>query len=167
VIRKVVLYPDPLLKQRSVEVGEVTDEIRDLAKDLEDTMADQKGIGISAPQVGVLKRVIVVNCVCSSSHPPRPVAMVDPVVRHAGPPNEKLAEGCLSFPGVFEQVERATVVELEYTDIHGDRRQGIFTGIEARCVLHEIDHLDGRLFIERMSPVRREMVRKQLRRLVG
>jgi peptide deformylase len=163
-IRPVVLYPNQLLKSRSLEVDVVDGDIKQLAQDMIETMLSQKGIGISAPQVGQLKRAIVVMAKFSSTEPLAHWVMINPVIVSSSG-KEKSGEGCLSFPGVFEQVERPTEITVKYLDLDGEPRVAVVAGLEAKCVSHEIDHLDGKLFIEKLSPIRRLMVQKALNRL--
>jgi len=163
-IREILKYPNPALKQKSLEVLEVTQEIKDLAQDLIDTMQASNGVGLSAPQIGVLKRVIVVLGIESSSMAPVPIVMVNPVIWHSSGSNEEI-EGCLSFPGLLEKIRRPDTVEVLYRDLDGFEKTAIAEGIEARCILHEVDHLDGHLFIEKLSQVKKSLLKKKLRKV--
>lgn len=160
-IRDILKYPNPILKQKSLDVPEVTPEIKNLAHDLIDTMEASQGIGISAPQIGVLKRVIVVLGIESSSSPPTPIVMINPIIWHSSGSNKEI-EGCLSFPGILEQITRADVVEVVYMDLNGEQKNAIAEGIEARCIQHEVDHLNGQLFVEKLSTVKKSLLKKKL-----
>jgi len=146
--RPILTYPDPLLKKRSEAVPRVTPAVRELVRDLFDTMRAARGVGLAAPQIGVLKRVIVVD-VSGVEPGVAPLAFVNPRIA-ARRGRVEGTEGCLSIPGVEGVVPRAEWVAVEGLDERGEFLRVEATGLLARALQHEIDHLDGILFIDRM-----------------
>jgi peptide deformylase len=165
-IRPVRIYGDPVLRQKAREVTEVDDTVRRLVEDLRDTMKAYSGVGLAANQVGVAQRVLVVDVPIEEPHDeagPTHVrrALINPVItRHSG--SETSEEGCLSMPGIYEDVARARNIEVEALDENGRRIRFEAEGFLARAVQHEIDHLDGILFVDRLSPLRRQFLRRTL-----
>ena len=149
------LLGSPVLRQRAAEIGAPTDEIRAFVRDLFETMRAYKGVGLAANQVGVAKRVAVVETDAEHSY-----ALIDPVVV-ATTGKEKDEEGCLSIPDIYGDVERAFEVVVEATDVDGKRRRIEGTGLLARAMLHEIDHLDGILFTDRVGPIKRKFLMRE------
>ena len=142
--RQVLKYPDPVLKRKSEEVGEVTDQIKQLAQDLKETMFASQGIGLAAPQIGVLKRIIAVQ-------EKTPLVFINPRITKKSREITVEQEGCLSFPGIFLKINRAKEVEVEALDENGEKISFKAQGLMARVLQHEIDHLDGILCIDRLS----------------
>ncbi len=158
-VLKVRKYGDPVLRRPAASVGDVTPEIRRIIADMTDTMYDEVGIGLAAPQVGVSLRLIVVG-----DEEGRGVqALVDPVIIEQGG-QVTAEEGCLSIPGVFAPVTRAAWVRVEAQD--ADARPVSLTarGIRARVLQHEMDHLDGVLFIDRLDPVTRDRIKRKIKK---
>jgi len=165
-LREVLRFPDRRLAEVSEPIEEVTDEIRVLAKDMLDVMYDEPGIGLAAPQVGETIRLIVVDTEWTEEDTEKsPLVLVNPeIVQRAG----KLSwtEGCLSVPDFQAEVERAESVRLLATDLDGQQLAIDAEGLRAVCFQHEVDHLDGILFIDRISRLKREMyVRKRKKQL--
>ncbi len=157
-VMKVRRYGDPVLRRRAAPVGEITPEIRTLVDDMIETMWDEVGIGLAAPQVGVSLRLIVVG---DEGRDPR--ALVNPVL--VGQRGQATAEeGCLSIPGVFAPVTRAEWVKVEATDLDGRPVALEGRGLLARVLQHELDHLDGVLFIDRLDPVTRDRLKRKIRK---
>ncbi len=151
------LLGSPVLRQRSEEVGAVDDEVRRLVEDMFETMDAAKGVGLAANQVGVARRVAVVDADGDR------FAMIDPVlVQVEG--RATAEEGCLSIPDVYGDVARPERVVLEATDQHGNRYRREAVGLKARAIQHEIDHLDGILFLDHLSLVKRQMLLAKYRR---
>lgn len=147
-LRPIVMYPDPVLLTRAAPVTRVTDTVRELVRDMFETMAAAEGVGLAAPQVGVSRRVIVVDVSPVEKDRP-PFALVNPeIVAHRGLVEGK--EGCLSIPGVEGFVPRHELVVVRGQDERGDPVRLEATGFLARVLQHEIDHLDGVLFIDRI-----------------
>ncbi len=164
-IRAILIHPDPRLKTVAPEIGTPTDEIRDLAADMFETMYDAPGIGLAAPQLGVLKRLLVMDCVKEEGAAPRPMALIDPVVEWSSEETSTYEEGCLSIPEQYADVERPAEVEVSWTDLDGNRQRDRFADLWAVCVQHEIDHLNGRLFIDYLKPMRRQMITRKMQKL--
>ncbi len=161
-IREIRLLGDPVLRARAEAVPAVDDELRTLIDDMLETMYAADGVGLAAPQVGVGKRVIVVD-VRDPAAPP--FALVNPEIVESGDAVDRGEEGCLSIPGLKEIVERPATVVVEGLDRDGNPRRIEATGLLARALQHEIDHLDGILFIDRLSPLKRQMLLNRWKKL--
>lgn len=151
------LLGSPVLRQRSAEVGDVDDEVRRLVQDMFETMDAAKGVGLAANQVGVVRRVAVVDADGDR------FAMIDPVIVEVEG-RATAEEGCLSIPDVYGDVTRPERVVLEATDEEGNRYRREAVGLKARAIQHEIDHLDGILFLDHLSLVKRQMLLAKYRR---
>lgn len=162
-IRPILIHPDPRLKKPCEAVGEITPEIRALAADMLETMYDAPGVGLAAPQVGITKRVVVMDCI--KDGPPEPIVMVDPQVVWASEDVTTYEEGCLSIPDQYAEVKRPASVRVAWTDLDGLRQERDFTGLWATCAQHEIDHLDGKLFIDYLGPLKRQMITRKMEKL--
>ena len=156
--RPILLHPDPRLKQVCAPVTDVTDARRRLADDMLATMYDAPGIGLAAPQVGVRERLIVLDCVKEEGATPRPLVMFNPEVIAASEETDTYEEGCLSIPEHYAEVTRPAEVTVRWIDADGAERQEDFADLWATCVQHEIDHLDGVLFIDHISAIKRQMI---------
>jgi peptide deformylase len=163
--RAILLHPDPRLKTRCAPVDDVSDKLRKLADDMLETMYDAPGIGLAAPQVGVMSRLIVLDCVKEEGGTPRPTAMFNPQVIASSEDTNVYEEGCLSIPEHYGEVTRPAEVEVAWIDRDGALRQETFDGLWATCVQHEIDHLDGKLFIDYLKPLRRQMITRKMQKL--
>ncbi len=147
-VRQLHLLGSPVLRQRAYEVARYDDGVKALVADLYDTMRAAKGVGLAANQIGVARRVAV------AAADDREVVLVNPVIVEADGA-ETAEEGCLSIPDIFADVTRATRVVVETTDENGQRKRVEGTGLFARAIQHEIDHLDGILFLDRIGPIKR------------
>ncbi|MFV0513633.1 MAG: peptide deformylase [Jhaorihella sp.] len=163
--RPILIHPDPRLKKVCAPVADITDELRSLADDMLITMYDAPGIGLAAPQVGVLERLIVLDCVKEEGASPRPTVMFNPRVLARSDAMNTYEEGCLSIPDQYAEVTRPAEVEVVWTDRDGAERQQEFSGLWATCVQHEIDHLDGKLFIDYLKPLKRQMITRRMAKL--
>jgi len=160
------IYGDPVLRKKAAPVADIDDEVRRLAADMLETLADAEGVGLAGPQVGESRRLIVV-------HPPagrgedrqEPRVLVNPQVVQAEGPQVSGEEGCLSIPGIYEDVKRKERVRVKAVDLDGDDVELDADGWNARILQHEIDHLDGVLFVDRIGPMRRALLKKRLREL--
>ena len=160
----IICIPDPVLREVAAPVGEVTDGIRRLLDDMVETMYDAPGIGLAAPQVNVSERLIVMDCGADDS--PELYKMINPEIIARSEESAILEEGCLSIPKQTAEVKRPAVVNVRYTDIEGAEQILRCEGLLAACVQHEIDHLDGVLFIDHISRLKRDMiVRRALKEL--
>ncbi|MGR3467154.1 MAG: peptide deformylase [Shimia sp.] len=164
-IRPILLHPDPRLKKRAEEVREITPEIETLAADMLQTMYDAPGIGLAAPQVGVMQRVLVMDCVKEDDVPARPMVLLNPEVIGASDALNTYEEGCLSIPEHFADVERPAEVDVRWLGLDGEMHEERFDGLWATCVQHEIDHLDGKLFIDYLGPLKRQMITRKMQKL--
>lgn len=148
--REIITYGNPLLRQKSEEIGGITDEIRRIAADLHDTLADENGIGLAAPQVGICKRILVVDLTKSNGE--RKITLINPKIIHRSGDEEDYQEGCLSFPEVWGSVRRPKSIKLKGTLLSGKTFVIDADELFARVLQHEMDHLDGVLFIDHLSP---------------
>jgi len=128
------------------------------------TMYDAPGIGLAAPQIGVLSRILVMDCTKSDEEDPAPIAMINPEVLWTSDDKNIHEEGCLSIPEEFNDVERPAQVRVAYTDEHGARHEIDCDGLLATCVQHEIDHLNGKLFIDYLGPMKRQMITGRMKK---
>ena len=154
---EILHFPDPRLRRRAGPVSVVDDEIRRLIDDMLETMYDAPGIGLSAPQVNVAKRVVTIDVSPDRS---APVCLVNPEILATDGETET-EEGCLSVPGVYEIVKRPEWVRVSALDRDGRTREVEAEGLLAVCIQHEIDHLDGRLFVDYLSRLKRQRIRKK------
>ena len=157
-LRTILEYPDPRLRTKAQPVSEFTPALRALADDLLETMYAAPGIGLAATQIDVHQRMIVIDV---SEERDQPLVLVNPEIL-AREGSTRVEEGCLSVPEIFEEVERATHVRLRYQDLSGERIERECDELLAVCVQHEIDHLEGKLFVDYLSDLRRERIRKKL-----
>lgn len=164
-IRPILLHPDPRLKKTCAPVDDLTDELRKLADDMLSTMYDAPGVGLAAPQVGVLSRLIVLDCVKAEGEKPRPLIMFNPRITASSEALNTYEEGCLSIPEQFADVTRPAEVEVTWTDRDGNEVSEGMDGLWATCVQHEIDHLDGKLFIDHLKPLKRQMITRKMVKL--
>ena len=160
-LRGIRILGDPVLREPAEEVEAVDDDVRGLVGDMLETMYHADGIGLAAPQVGVSRRVIVVDLGNSDEDGVGTVALVNPRVVEAGRQKDKAPEGCLSIPGLEEVVERPDTVTVEGLTPEGEPFSREVSGLLSRALQHEIDHLDGILFIDRVSPFKRRMLMKK------
>jgi len=157
------IYGDPVLRQKAAPIAEVNDELRALISDMRETMKAYSGVGLAANQVGVAKRVLVVDVPLDDEKRAQ-LALVNPkITKRAG--SETGEEGCLSIPGIWEDVTRARSIRLEALDEEGRAVEVEAEGYLARALQHEVDHLDGVLFVDRLSALKRQFLRKTLEAL--
>ena len=161
-LRHIIIYPDPRLKKLCAPVDEITGRLRRLADDMLATMYDAPGIGLAAPQVGELKRLIVIDCVKEEGAAPRPIVLINPEVTWVSQELATYEEGCLSIPEQFGDVERPAQARVRWLDVDGKPQEELFDGLWATCVQHEIDHLNGKLFIDYLKPLRRQMITRKM-----
>ncbi|SFR11326.1 peptide deformylase [Poseidonocella sedimentorum] len=164
-IRPILIHPDPRLKKVAVPVAEITDALRILADDMLATMYDAPGIGLAAPQIGILERMIVLDCEKDEGAEPKPLVMINPEITGRSEALSVHEEGCLSIPDQFAEVTRPAEVEVRWTDTAGAEQRAGFDGLWATCVQHEIDHLDGKLFIDYLGPMKRQMITRKMMKL--
>jgi len=160
--RPILYHPDPRLKKHCAPVTDLTDDLRMLADDMLATMYDAPGVGLAAPQVGVLARLIVLDCVKAEGEAPRPLIMFNPQIVAASDEMNTYEEGCLSIPEQFADVTRPAEVEVTWMDRDGNEHREGMDKLWATCVQHEIDHLDGKLFIDYLRPLRRQIITRKM-----
>lgn len=161
-IRTILTYPNPELKKKSAPVTVITDLVRDLVRDLAETMYDAPGVGLAAPQIGVRQRVIVID-VSAKDEPPNLIVAINPVIVHAeGEVYEE--EGCLSVPKYAANVHRHARVIVKALDPEGAEQTWKADGLLAIAFQHEIDHLDGILFVDHLSILKRELFQRKVRK---
>lgn len=185
-LREILVIPDPRLRETTAKVDKIDGRIKTLVKDMFETMYDAPGIGLAAPQIGVMERVIVVDCAMRASKEegddqveetddlleeaklpdpdPEPIAMINPVIISFSDEFCIYEEGCLSIPEYYEDVERPKSCTVRYTDMDGEQVTRELEGLLSTCVQHEVDHLDGKLFIDYLSRLKRDRVTKKFKK---
>jgi peptide deformylase len=164
-IREILVVPHPVLKQVSEPVDQVTDETRALMDDMLETMYAAPGIGLAAIQIGVPKRIIVMD-LARPEEEPQPRYFVNPEILWASDDTAPYEEGCLSVPEYYDEVERPSRVKLRYLNYQGETVEEDADGLYAVCIQHEMDHLNGVLFIDHLSRLKREQAVKKVRKQV-
>ena len=164
-LREILVVPHPVLKQVSQPVDKVDDELRALMDDMLETMYDAPGIGLAAIQIGVPKRVIVMD-LARQDEEPQPRYYVNPEILWASEETAPYEEGCLSVPEIFDEVERPARVKLRYLNYQGEQIEEEAEGLFAVCIQHEMDHLNGVLFIDHLSRLKREQAVKKVKKMV-
>jgi peptide deformylase len=160
-IRKILTEPDPFLRQKSKIVEEVNDEIRSLMDDMVDTMHDAPGIGLAAIQIGIPKRIIVIDLSKEDQKKP-PLYFVNPEIITKSNNDASYEEGCLSVPNQFAEISRPDTCRVKYLDYDGNKKILEAEGLLSTCIQHEMDHLEGILFIDYLSKLKKSMIVKKL-----
>ena len=160
-IRKILTEPDPILKKISSPVEVVGEEEQKLMDDMLETMYDAKGIGLAAIQIGVPKRIIVMD-IGNREKEKEPMYFVNPVIKNKNSEHSTYEEGCLSVPNQFAEVNRPSTCEIEFLDYNGNKKILNASGLLATCIQHEMDHLEGILFIDYLSKLKKTMIVKKL-----
>jgi len=160
-LRPILIIPDSQLRKVSEPVTDFNDEIRNLAMDMQETMYEAPGIGLAAIQIGVPKRVITIDIEKSEETPPDLKIIINPEIIWKSEDTAIYKEGCLSIPEYFEEVERPAEVTVRYQDLDGKHQEIKADGLLATCLQHEIDHLNGVLFIDHLSRLKKSMVMKK------
>ena len=164
-VREILVVPNPILKQVSTPVEAVDDELRALMDDMLETMYAAPGIGLAAVQIGVPKRVIVMD-LARQDEEPQPRYFVNPEILWASEETAPYEEGCLSVPEIYDEVDRPAKVKLRYLNYQGETVEEDAEGLFAVCIQHEMDHLEGVLFIDHLSRLKREQAVKKVKKLV-
>jgi peptide deformylase len=168
---EIITVPDPVLRETAREVARVDDKIRAQMDRMLQTMYDAPGIGLAANQVGILNRVLVMDLAHRKENeedepqPPAPILMANPEIIWESEEISVMEEGCLSIPQQYADVERPAIVRVKYIDYHGKEAQLEAEGLLSHCVQHEVDHLDGVLFIDYLSNLKRRMIVKRVEKL--
>jgi peptide deformylase len=163
-ILPILIHPDPRLKKVAAPVADPDDETEKLIAAMLETMYDAPGVGLAAPQVGVLSRVLVMDCADKEAEP-EPMALINPEITWVSEEVNTHEEGCLSIPDIYGDVTRPKAVRVSFLDRAGAVREEEFDGLRATCVQHEIDHLNGKLFIDYLGAVKRSVITRKMQKL--
>jgi len=162
-VKKILLYPDPLLLMRSSKINIFDKNLVNLSKDLIDTMYDADGVGLAAPQIGINKRIFVMDC--SSENEEKDCRVViNPEIEHASEELGSYKEGCLSIPGITEEISRPKVIKVLYQDVNGVLQRDTYDDLWSICFQHELDHLNGKLFIDHLRPMKKILVKNKMKK---
>ena len=159
--RKIVIEPDPILRKKSEMLEKVDDELRALLDDMLETMYDAPGIGLAAVQIGILKRLIVLD-ISKDKEKKNPLFLINPEIISLSKKTSVHEEGCLSLPGYFAEIERPAECQIKFIDYNGKEKELKANGLLATCIQHEVDHLNGVLFIDYLSKLKKDMIVKKL-----
>ena len=159
--RKILIEPDPILRKKCAPLEKVDDDIRKLMKDMLETMYDAPGIGLAAVQIGILKRLVVLD-VSKDENKKDPLFLINPEIISKSENSSVYEEGCLSLPGQFAEIERPAECFLKYIDLNGKEKKLKANGLLSTCIQHEVDHLNGILFIDYLSKLKKDMIIKKL-----
>ena len=159
--RNIIIGPDTILRKKSEILEKVDSELKELMDDMLETMYAAPGIGLAAVQVGILKRLIVID-VSKEKEKKNPLFLINPKIISKSKNTSIYEEGCLSLPGYFAEIERPAECQINYTDYNGKKKEMKARGLLATCIQHEIDHLNGILFIDYLSKLKRDMIIKKL-----
>ncbi len=160
-LRKILIEPDPILRKKCEPLEKVDDNIKKLMKDMLATMYEAPGIGLAAIQIGILKRLVVID-VSKDKEKKNPLFLINPIILKKSKETSIYEEGCLSLPGQFAEIERPAECLLSYIDLNGKKKELKANGLLATCIQHEVDHLDGILFIDYLSKLKKDMIIKKL-----
>ena len=160
-IKDIITVPDETLKKISEPIVNFGESEKKLIKDLFETMYNSKGIGLAAVQVGVLKRILVID-ISSKDEKKNPMSFINPVIRKLSSETSVYEEGCLSIPDTFIEIERPKTCEVEYIDLDGKKKNFKCEGLLSTCIQHEINHLDGKLIIDNLSKLKRDLIIKKV-----
>ena len=160
-LRKILTEPDPILRKKCEHLEKVDTETKKLMDDMLETMYAAPGIGLAAIQVGILKRLVVID-ISKGEEEKKPIFLINPQIIHQSKKTSIYEEGCLSLPGQFAEIERPAECTLKYIDYNGKEKELKADGLLATCVQHEVDHLNGILFIDYLSKLKKDMIIKKL-----
>jgi peptide deformylase len=163
-LRKIITLPDPQLRLVSTPIASVSKDVLKLADDMLETMYDAPGIGLAAIQIGVPQRMVVID-LAKKDEPKNPVVFINPEILSSSEEKATYEEGCLSIPEYYEEVERPASVRFRYLSAKGQTEEIDADGLLATCIQHEIDHLDGKLFIDYLSKLKRDRVIKKFSKI--
>ena len=162
--RDIIIIPDPVLREVCQPITAVDDSIRALADDMLETMYAAPGIGLAASQIGILKRLFVLD-VAKEDSPKEPMVFINPEITWKSDELSVYQEGCLSIPDQYAEVTRPADVRVEWLDLDGNLQERDMDGLWATCVQHEIDHLEGKLFIDYLKPLKRQMITRKMQKM--
>ena len=159
--RKIIIEPDTILRKTSEDLEKVDNELRGLMDDMLETMYAAPGIGLAAVQIGVLKRLIVID-ISKEKEKKNPLFLINPEIIFKSKNTSVYEEGCLSLPGYFAEIERPAECKIKYIGYDGKKKEMTASGLLATCIQHEVDHLNGKLFIDYLSKLKKDMIIKKL-----
>ena len=159
--KKIIIEPDPILRKKSQPVEKIDSQFKSFMDDMLETMYAAPGIGLAAVQVGILRRAIVID-ISKESEKKNPLFLINPEIKFKSKNTSVYEEGCLSLPGHFAEIERPAECILNFLDINGKKKEIKAKGLLATCIQHELDHLDGILFIDYLSKLKKDMIIKKL-----
>ena len=162
-VKKILLYPNPLLLGTSSIIDKFDKNLVSLSRDLIDTMYDADGVGLAAPQIGVNKRIFVMDCSQENEDADCRI-VINPEIEHESEEFGSYKEGCLSIPGITEEVSRPKVIKVVYQDIEGVSHRETYDNLWSICFQHELDHLNGKLFIEHLRPMKKILVKNKMKK---
>tara|TARA_B100001063_G_C16745014_1_gene546973 strand:- start:1095 stop:1619 length:525 start_codon:yes stop_codon:yes gene_type:complete len=160
-VQKILTEPDPILRKKCSPIANVDDDLRKILKNMLETMYKAPGIGLAAIQVGILKRAVVID-VSKEDEKKNPLFLINPEIIYRSNETSTYEEGCLSLPGQYAEIERPSKCQLKYIDFDGKAKELKAEGLLSTCIQHEIDHLDGILFIDYLSKLKKTMIIKKL-----
>ena len=160
-LRKILTEPDPILRKKCEPLEKVDTDIKKLMDDMLETMYAAPGIGLAAVQVGILKRLVVID-ISKGEEKKQPIFLINPQIIHRSKKTSVYEEGCLSLPGQFAEIERPAECTIKYIDYNGKEKDLKADGLLATCIQHEVDHLNGILFIDYLSKLKKDMIIKKL-----
>jgi len=163
-IKKILMYPDPRLLKQSVNIEKIDAEVKETAKDLVDTMYSAEGVGLAAPQIGINKRIFVMDC-NDEQEKKEYVIAINPEIISFSEDLKTYKEGCLSIPEITEEVVRPEKVIVSYEDLSGKLKTEKLEGLWATCFQHELDHLNGKLFIDYLKPIKKTLIKNKIKKL--
>tara|TARA_B100000963_G_scaffold319288_1_gene301040 strand:- start:50 stop:574 length:525 start_codon:yes stop_codon:yes gene_type:complete len=163
-IKPIITVPDEILKKKSEPIETVGENEKKLIKDLFETMYDAKGIGLAAVQVGILKRILVID-VSTKEEKKNPICFINPVIKKISNETSVYEEGCLSIPDTFIEIERPKICDVEYIDLNGKVKNIKCDGLLSTCLQHEINHLDGKLIIDTLTKLKRDIIIKKISKI--
>ena len=160
-LRNIIIEPDPILRKKCEPLEKVDTNTRKLMDDMLETMYAAPGIGLAAVQIGILKRLVVID-ISRDEEKKNPIFLINPEITNQSKQTSVYEEGCLSIPGQFAEIERPAECTLKYIDYHGKEKELKADGLLATCIQHEVDHLNGILFIDYLSKLKKDMIIKKL-----
>ena len=162
-VKKILLYPNPILLRKSTRIDTFDETLVNLSNDLIETMYDADGVGLAAPQIGVNKRIFVMDCSQEDENKEFKV-VINPEIEHESEELGSYKEGCLSIPGITEEISRPKVIKVVYQDIKGVLQRNTYDDLWSTCFQHELDHLNGKLFIDHLRPMKKILVKKKMKK---
>ena len=163
-IKNIIMVPDEILKKVSDPIEKVGINEKKLIKDLFETMYNSKGIGLAAVQIGILKRILVVD-VSNKDEKKKPLTLINPMIKNLSDDTSVYEEGCLSIPETFIEIERPKICQVEYIDEKGEKKNLKCDGLLSTCIQHEINHLDGKLSIDHLSKLKKDFIIKKISKI--